>query len=192
MEIPKLKRTLLYLSLLIAASSYASGQALPAAARSGDLQVGGDFSFALPDYTPQDALGYGIYSTFDLTEHYGAEVDFHQLSISQHSPAYERSYEIGARYHRDYGIYRPYVKVLVGRGVFNFPSYFDPGTSAGNLAYNLYAVGGGVDIAIRPTINVRADLEYQSWFSGPGLENGLTPTLLSIGVAYHFNAGWPR
>jgi len=166
------------------------GQALPAAARAGDLQIGGTFTFCFPDYTPQDATGGGIYADYDVTKHLGAELTFHQVSISQHSPAYEGPYEYGVRYRWQHGSYRPYVKGLSGRGVFNFPN--PDGTVAGNLAYNLLTGGAGVDIAITPRIDVRAEMEYQHWFASVGIPNGLTPILYNFGAAYHFNAGWPH
>jgi len=190
METPTLKRIVLILAMLCPLSLMAHGQALPTAARAGDLQIGGTFTFCFPDYTPQDALGGGIYIDMDLSTHYGAELGFHQVDISQHSPAYERTYEYGGRYRRVYGSYKPYFKALLGRGVFNFPGPNQ--TEAGNLAYNMAVGGMGLDIAVTPHINVRAEAEYQRWFHAVGLENGLNPILYDVGVAYHFNAGWPH
>jgi hypothetical protein len=187
---PKLKRIVLILAMLASFSILARGQALPAAARAGDLQVGAVFTFSYPDYTPQDALGGGIYIDFDVTTHWGAELDFRQVDISQHSPAYERSYEYGVRYHRNYGIYKPYLRGGAGRGVFNFPN--PDGTAAGNIAYNMFEGAFGVDFSVTPRINVRAEVEYQRWATGVGLPNALTPINYSVGAAYHFNAGWPR
>ncbi len=75
---------------------------------------------------------------------------------------------------------------MYGRGVFNFPPYFPGGPSAANLAYNMAVIGGGTDYKLKPYLNLRADFEYQKWFSSLNLPNGLTPYLGSIGVAYHF------
>jgi hypothetical protein len=185
-----LKRIVLILAMLTSFGAVARGQALPAAARAGDLQIGGTFTFCFPDYTPQDALGGGVYIDFDFKPHWGAELDFHQVDISQHSPAYERTYEYGARYHRVYGNYKPYLRGGLGRGVFNFPN--PDGTVAGNLAYNMMEAAFGVDFSVTPRINVRAEVEYQRWFAGEGLTNALNPILYTFGAAYHFNAGWPR
>jgi opacity protein-like surface antigen len=183
---------------VLAFSSAAFGQsrggALPALYAPLDLQVGGTFSYVFPDYTPQKGVGYGIYSTLDLPNHFGAEVGFHQISILQHKPAYERTYDIGVRYHRDYrdGHLRPYLKLLYGRGVFNFPAQNGSQTSVGNLAYNMFVVGGGADYAVTRTINVRAEIEYQSWFARNGFVNGLTPILVTVGAAYHFSGKGPH
>jgi hypothetical protein len=85
---------------------------------------------------------------------------------------------------RHYSIFTPYAKGLVGRGVFNYP------LSDANLAYNMLAGGGGIDIAVHPRINVRADFELQHWYGFP--PNGLAPKIATIGVAYHFPAGKPK
>jgi hypothetical protein len=170
--------------LLLGCSTFAlHGQATSTASRRFDFQVGGDFVYDHSDYYQKAFKGAGGYSTLDFTPHFGAEIDFRQANSPVDS-AYERTYEIGARYHRTYGRFSPYAKVLYGRGVFNF--VFD-GTVVANLAYNEYVFGGGTDYEVLPFLNVRADYEYQSWL---GFQpNGLTPQVLSIGVAYHFPGG---
>jgi opacity protein-like surface antigen len=57
--------------------------------------------------------------------------------------------------------------------------------SAANLAYNIFAIGGGLDYYVLPRINVRAEYEYQQWLSFP--PNGLTPKIFSVGAAYRFH-----
>lgn len=196
-----MKRIVLILAMLTASSALALGQAPSAALRAGDLQVGATYSFVKPDYSPQNGLGFGIYSDFDFTQHFGVSVAFHDISISQHSPASETTYEIGGRYRRQYGIFKPYVKAMVGRGEFHFADNFhsNPVTEGFNnpqsgqtSGYNLFAVAGGVDFPVSPRFNVRVEGEYQHWSAGYNLQNALTPILFSGGIAYHFNAGWPR
>ncbi len=186
-----MKRILIALSLLLASSSLSWGQATSTASRA-DFELGGTYSFVLPDYTPQKAQGFGIYTNYFLTPHFGVELDYHRATISQHSPASESTFEYGLAYRRVYNIYRPYGRVAFGRGTFNFPSQTTANTSVADLSYNLYAVAGGLDVEATRTINIRAEFEYQSWFSAPGLTNGLTPTLFTIGAAYHFNPRDPR
>jgi hypothetical protein len=160
-------------------------QSRPTAARSGDLQVGGGFSSANSDYASSRIKGIAFYSSFDFKNHFGVEVDFHQLNQSGNQ-LYERTYEAGGRYVRHYGRVTPYAKALYGRGVLNFPY------SVANVAYNMLVGGGGADITVHKHINVRLDAEYQRWFSGPDLANGLTPLVLTGGVAYRFGVGRPR
>jgi hypothetical protein len=163
-------------------------QAVPTASAAGILQVGGMFNLANSDYVPQKIKGGGFYTTFDFKYHWGIEGEFHQINDSQPTSAiYERTYEIGPRYVRRYGRFAPYAKLMYGRGVFNYPPVFgDPqGGAAANLAYNLGAVGVGADYRLLRFMNVRGEYEFQRWFGFP--PNGLTPGILSIGVAYQFH-----
>jgi hypothetical protein len=171
-------------------------QSRPAAERVGDLQVGVSYSIADSDYVPSKIRGVGFYTDFDFKSHYGVELNFHQLD-DPNSIVYERSYEVGGRYvlrpRRFEGLH-PYGKVMYGRGVFNYPPPYPPpypqNLPAANLAYNLIALGAGVDFAVHPRINVRVDYEYQKWFGFP--PDGLVPQVITLGAAYHFPAGRPR
>jgi opacity protein-like surface antigen len=171
---------------LVLGASALWGQARPTASRTGDFQIGVDYVGGSSDYGYADLKGVGLYTTFDFTSHFGAEFDLHQANTSI-DKVYERTYEIGGRYHRNYGRAEPYAKVMIGRGVFNFAL---DGVTYANLAYNMFAVGGGVDYHLTRYLNVRGDYEYQDWGGFP--PNGLTPQLISIGVAYHFPAGLKR
>jgi hypothetical protein len=174
-----------FLIVLVLAATFghpAAGQSLPTATRLGDLQIGAGYSSANSDYATPRIQGLTFYSSFDFLNHFGVEVDFHQLNQSN-SDLYERSYEAGGRYIRHWGKATPYIKGLFGRGVLNFPNNY------ANLAYNMAVGGGGVDIGVQKRINIRLDAEYQSWFSGPGIPNGITPLVLTGGVAYHFGPG---
>ncbi len=181
MEIESLKNLVCAIALLAASAGAAFSQSSPTISRAGDLQVGGGYTSANSDYVPDRIRGLAFYSDFDFSEHFGVEVDFHQLSDPQPTQVYERTYEVGGRYLRHYGRFSPYAKILIGRGVFNFP------LNEANLAYNMAALGAGVDIAVHRRINVRADFEYQDWHGFP--PNGLSPSLITIGAAYHFGGG---
>jgi hypothetical protein len=169
-------------ALLAGYGGFARGQALVTASRIGDIQVGGGFSYAASDYENLNIRGGAFYADFDFRPHFGAEVDFHQLNNSP-TQLYERTYEVGGRYLlKRYGAMSPYIKVLYGRGVLNYPY------NTGNVAYNMFVGGGGVDVRVKPWLNVRGDFEYQNWLSGPGIANGLTPMIGTVGVAYHFGS----
>lgn len=202
-----LRKSIISMLLLAAGSFAAWSQSSPTASRLGDLQVGGEYSSANSDYVGNRIRGFGFYGTFDFKSHYGVELNFHQLN-DPNSIVYERSYEAGGRYIiKHYNRFTPYVKGMYGRGVFNFPAGCIDATTglplacgapnsvlskdaAANLAYNQLIGAGGVDIAVHPRINVRAEFEYQHWFGFP--PHGLTPTMVNIGVAYHFQPGKPK
>ncbi len=185
----------------IVCSSVALGQAMPGATRVVNVQAGGTFTLGYPDYTPQKAIGYGLFGTFDFTPHWGATVDFHSIDILQHSPAKEWSIGYGVRYYRTYGRYNPYINGLAGRATFDSaPDFYQHGASP---SYNWLGFGAGVDTVLSASFSIRVGMEYQNWFTGgvtgtpnsggPGtdvyLPHGLTPILYEIGVVYHFTGG---
>jgi len=164
----------------------ASGQALPTATRIADVQIGSGFVFGkstnsqvIPS-TQLTLTGFAVYGVYDGREHFGFEGNFRQINNPGGSQIYERTYEVGPRYvlHYDRYIFNPYVKVLYGRGVYNYP-----GTVA-NLAYNMYTAGGGADMRLSYSFNVRVDFEYQTWMGFP--RGDLHPSVMTLGVAYHF------
>jgi opacity protein-like surface antigen len=148
--------------------------------------VGATFSFVLPDYTPQDAVGFGFYTNYFFTDNFGAELNFHSASINSHSPAKETSFEYGIAYREVYGKYRPFVRGMGGRGSFTYPLP-NSTTTASSQGFNTISAGGGLDYEITRTLNARAEIEYQHWFASGGLPDGLTPAFFTLGIAYHFN-----
>lgn len=190
-------KKLLVCSLFAGSVMSLHAQAIATATRRGDAQIGVGYSNVTPDYTQDRFNGIAVYGDFDFSSHFGIEGEFHYAKSPNKDPAvnpiYEKSYEIGGRYHRTYNRFVPYAKVMYGRGVFNFPyykvqtSYNPPAFSyspSANLAYNLVAAGVGVDYRLTRILNVRADYEYQRWLGFP--KSGLTPSLLTFGIAYHF------
>jgi hypothetical protein len=186
-----ISRLLLLLCLIGVTGTRLHAQALPTAESHGDLQIGAMFNLADSDYRPQKFKGYGFYTTFDFRYHIGIEGEFHQINdLGSTDGVYERTYEIGPRYVLRHGRYNPYAKVMYGRGVFNYPLLpVTPGSSTleqtANLAYNIGAIGVGLDYRILPGLNARVDFEYQQWFGFP--PSGLTPKVLGIGAAYRFH-----
>jgi hypothetical protein len=172
------KRVSIFIALL-ATTSMINAQATPTAARRGDLQVGVGFSDANSDAQPERYKGFALYSDFDFKKHWGAEAEFHIVKDPTPAGRYEKTYEIGGRYFQTYGRFVPYAKLMVGRGVFNYAN------NTANLAYNMWAGGIGLDYRIKSYLNARGDFEYQNWSGFP--PHGLTPTMYTVGVAYHFN-----
>jgi opacity protein-like surface antigen len=177
-------------AMSLACTAAGHAQAKPTAKRIGDLQAGGGFVLAAPDYGRDTFKGYMGYATFDFKYHYGVEFNIHQINAPSPSKLYERTYELGGRYVRHYGIAHPYAKLMYGRGVFNYEY------NVANLAYNIGAIGAGVDFNVHRHVNVRADYEYQNWFNFRGFVSqgtvtsnsaSLSPQVFTIGAAYHFD-----
>jgi opacity protein-like surface antigen len=180
-------RAFALIGLISVTGSRLHAQATPTASADGELQIGAMFNVGNSDYRPQKFKGYGFYTTFDFRQHLGIEGEFHQLNDPDSTEGiYERTYEIGPRYVLHHGRYNPYAKLMYGRGVFKYqwPGDSYPGPAA-ILAYNLGAIGGGVDYRVVPGMNVRADYEYQRWLGFP--PNGITPWVVGIGVAFRFH-----
>ena len=173
----------LALVLLLGGASSLHAQATPTASRAGDLQVGVGYTLDRPDYGQQSFHGFAAYADFDLRSNLGLEAEFHQANTPTNNQSSQRTYEIGGRYLRTYGALVPYLKVMFGRGDFNYPF------GQTDLAYNLLAGGIGADYKLGPSLRLRAEYEYQNWYSFS--PNGLTPQLVTFGIAYHF-AGKPH
>jgi opacity protein-like surface antigen len=187
-----LKRLLLLLSLA-GGTPLLHAQASATASRAGDILVGGGYSTAASDYGVR-FNGFNIYGDFDFLSHFGVEAKFNYVKAPSPSILSEKTYEIGARYFRTYRRLVPYGKIMVGRGVFNYPACFGPpadqNVACANLAYNEVSAGIGTDVKVRPWLYVRADYEFQHWFSFRGTPtstpDSLAPKVFSIGAAYHF------
>ena len=177
-----LPAVLLILTIALGAPAAARSQSsLPTASRVGDLQIGGGFVFAHSGYnfTPINLIGVAGYATFDWHEHWGVEGDFRHSRATADNTIYERTYEIGPRVFLHHGPISPYAKFMIGRGVYNFHN------NIANVAYNLYSYGGGADLSLRPWLNLRGDYELQNWVSFP--LGTLHPSVITIGLAYHFH-----
>jgi opacity protein-like surface antigen len=173
-------RILLAVSLL-GAPTVLAAQATPTAVRKASLQVGGGYSNADLDYGPNRAAGWNAFFDYDFYHHLGLEGQFRYIKDGE-TNMYEKTYEAGPRYSRTYHErFSPYVKGMYGRGVFNFT--YQKQTVA-NIAYNLFAFGGGLDYAALRHLNLRGEYEYQHWFGFH--PSGLTPSVISIGAAYRF------
>ena len=178
MSTPSCLRPGLLVLSLAGLSTFAPAQAIPAASRLGDIQVGVGYVRAHPDYSPSTFSGYTIFADADLLRHLGVEADIHRISGLTPTTLSETSYEVGGRYRYPIGPFSPYIKLLFGAGTFSF------GSSTQNGTYGLYTGGGGVDFLALKHIVVRADFEYQRWGGFP--PRGLQPNLFTIGAAYRF------
>jgi len=178
-------RTCLVALGLASAGLAAHGQALPAASRAGDLQVGVGLSYGKTDIFDNAVTGISAYGTFDVGDHLGAEADVHMMLVNTPDDFVENTYLLGLRYKWDKTRYQPYVKALAGIGQTKvvgetFPKFVvnTPGT------FFATGLGGGIDVHLTRKLNARGDFEYQIW---PGFgPHALTPVVATLGVAYRF------
>ena len=205
---PRIKHISLLSLLCLLGTAALRGQAVPTAERLANLQVGVTFTVANSDYTNDTSnpgqtndvfnlgqptgnsiywKGIGAYANLDLRYHYGLELSYHHTASSG-TELSESTFEVGPRYIFHKGRFAPYAKGLYGRGLFNFAAYDSTGKSVqiANVGYNVLTAGGGLDLRLRPGLNIRLfDYEYQHWLNFP--PNKLNPQVVSVGVAYHFH-----
>jgi opacity protein-like surface antigen len=171
-------------ALAVLMPSAARAQATAAATRGGIVQAGIGYTNSGQDEYKQRLQGMTIYGTMDLNAHLGIEADVHMASIFKSYFQYkEQSYDVGLRYAYHRRRFVPYAKGMIGIGRATAASPTQ--IYAGNVpnTYMLFAVGGGLDYSLTDRINVRAvDFEYQRWPNF--VPHGLTPSLLTFGVAY--------
>ena len=183
----------LLLLCVTGSTSLLHAQASATASRAGDLLLGAGYTTAASDYGPR-FTGFNAFGDFDFASNYGIEAKFNYVSAPSPNTLYEKTYEIGGRYFRTYGRFVPYGRVMVGRGVFNYPPCngvtTSKSTACANLAYNMASGALGTDVKVKEWLYVRADYEFQHWFSFKGTPtsqpDSLAPSLFSIGAAYHF------
>lgn len=162
----------------------AHGQALPAASRAGQLQVGLGLSYGSTDIFDKSVTGISGYGTFDVGEHLGVEADAHLMLLNTPNDFIENTFLIGPRYKWNKGRYQPYVRVGAGIGttkIVDEPYLYVVNTPSTNFAVGF---GGGVDVVLSHNVNVRGDFEYQMWPSFG--QHALTPKMATVGVAYRF------
>jgi opacity protein-like surface antigen len=171
------------LASLLSLVSTGNAQALPTALAKGELQVGGGYSIGSSDYGQAKIQGFSGFADYDFRPHWGLEGDIHSLTIWTPDDIAENTYLAGPRF-----IYRKrnlklYAKGLVGAGSLIIQNPQRHPLEVGETDF-AYALGGGVDVAVKPYLVVRAiDVEYQHF----NYQTGLTPFVFTFGAAYRFH-----
>jgi hypothetical protein len=153
----------------VAASSYGGNQT---------IAVGGMVSGFNLDYGKRDLGGAGIFADGDLNDRWGLHGEANWLSVHQFADTHFSTYLGGPRFNfNTRGNFRPYVKLLGGGGLFNFPYNYARGS------YFVTAGGGGLEYHVAPRIRLRVvDFEYQYW---PQFSFGaIKPYGVSVGFEY--------
>jgi hypothetical protein len=165
-------------ALLIAKPVRVLAQAEPAGLGPGSyVQIGASFSDYQIDYGQRRLGGADAFIDAHLYRRIGAEAEVRMLRLNEDEGVHSTTYLIGPRVSFLAGRFRPYTKLLIGRGEFYFPFHSAEGS------YFVIAPGGGVDWHLaRTRITVRlVDIELQQW---PGFSFGaIRPYGVSSGVA---------
>jgi hypothetical protein len=158
-------------------------QAFPAATRpGGEIRAGITYTNASTDFVPKRIGGFTVYGSFSLFPHFALETDIHLLQFFTSEDYAQRSYLAGGRFYYRKNRFEPYAKVMGGIAQSVTQQRYNTYPGAPD-SYGTYALGGGLDIRAPHRLVIRAvDYEVQRWPAF--LPNGLTPSMLSFGVAY--------
>ena len=161
-----------------------AAQALPTATGPGTFsQVGLQLSDYRMNYGQRSVGGAALYFDANLTARYGIESEVRTLRLREDSGVSQTTYLAGPRFSPMRGQFRPYAKLLLGRGEFTYPFSYAKGS------YFVVAPGAGVDWQMphsRLTVRV-IDVEIQDW---PGFSFGpLRPVAISAGIAFQMHRG---
>jgi opacity protein-like surface antigen len=175
--------TLASLVCALSLTQLAHAQANPTATALSNLQIGGGFTYARTDYGQKGDRGLTIFADYDLGLHWGAEADYHYVSINTPDSVSENSFTVGPRF-----ILRKHHFKLYGKGMIGLGHISVPLTPTNSPAVNetdfLFAGGGGVEYLIGRHLTLRpVDVEYQRW----SFRTGLTPLVMTVGAAYRFH-----
>jgi hypothetical protein len=167
----------------------ASAQAVPTATGPGSfISAGLEVSGFQQDYGQRYIGGEGVFVDANLYRRVGIEAEVRLLNARTSEDVKLQTYLIGPRISTDIHSFRPYIKLLAGRGGFDFPFHYATGS------YFVVAPGAGLDWHLGESrFNVRViDFEYQVW---PQFSFGeLHPYGASVGISYNlFEPGFsPR
>ena len=176
-------RTVLLLCLLSPVAALA--QAVPTSGSNQHVQVGGEFTYTLPDYGQQDAQGASGFVSYDFSRFVGVEADAHFGTLRAPGSIREKSFLVGPRFFYHAGRFTPYVRATIGRAFFQGQGLsLIQGNTTTN--YTAFGFGGGLEIRATRRILIRAvDGEFQRWTNFP--PSNLSPLVLSSGVAFRFH-----
>lgn len=174
---------------MLGVSVASHAQAIPMAERTGHIQVGAGFSFAIPDYSKTYIKGFTIYGDADLWKRLGIEADVHYISILTPTDIGQNTFLVGPRFSViRQGRLNAYVKALGGVGRFVYQPGWNPNPHTDT--FGVYSLGGGIEYRASRHLNIRAvDIEAQRWpsYGTPGFPaHGLTPFVTTFGAAYTF------
>jgi hypothetical protein len=163
----------------------AMAQAVPTATSPGSsIAVGGTYSMYQTEYGQRVLGGAGFHLDINPRKSFGLEAEARWLRQNQQANTHENTYLIGPRYQTSIGSsrWKPYFKVLVGLGVFNFPYDYQKGQ------YFVVAPGAGLECRLNDTFSLRViDIEYQRW---PQFTYGpITPYGVGFGITWRIFNG---
>jgi len=154
------------------------------------LSIGIAASGFQQDYGRNSIAGEAAYLDANLYRRIGVEVEVRRLNVHTEEDVKENTYLAGLKIATNPRRFRPYLKLLMGRGTIDFPFHYATGS------YFVIAPSTGLDYHLRNSrFNIRVvDFQYQLWpqFSFGtlhpyGITTGISFDLLRPGFNPHGN-----
>ena len=155
-----MKRVIAVLGLAVIFSLAARAQDVRAGIGPGTyVSVGATVSRYNTDYGQTQMAGGTVFVDANLYNRIGIEAEGRRLRLNSDDGLQQSTYMVGPRISRDFHSLRPYSKLLVGRGVFEYPFGYARGS------YLAVAAGAGLDwhVGHSPLVVRVIDFEYQRW-----------------------------
>ena len=181
------------LSIALASAGNASAQALTAGGVGAEIAPFVQTTLLHTDYGNAGNLGFtaGVdYSRF-MSSIVQPSVEL-RITAGSNAAVTERTYSGGLKLASTFHAIHPYAALLAGYGTIDF---LHPVITAGFQPYwwdnsIVYSIGGGADFDVLRSWKLRVDFLQQFWH----LPAPLTPTTLSVGIAYRlpFHTGEAR
>jgi opacity protein-like surface antigen len=101
----------------------------------------------------------------------------------------QKNFLLGPKFEYPLGRFHPYVDFFIGRGEIN---YHDPGFVFGNTRFIstntlVYSPGVGLDYNLTHNLAIKADAQFQHWYTPAVASGAIHPTALTVGVVYNFD-----
>lgn len=185
MKRPQVLTSLLLLASIFGLARTSQAQALPAAEKTGRIDLFGSYTFTQPDYGRENDNGFSVGGDYALRRFiFGTPAVAGRYSRVTGPTATETFVGGGLESHYKISVVRPYVMALFGLGGVDVSRahYSDSG--------NELLLGGGADVPLTRRFSARGEFAYG--FLHISGRNGtaagaidLNPSSVNVGVVYH-------
>lgn len=167
-----------------------SAQARPVATRKAEISAFGMYSRVTPDWGPTNNNGFTIGADYMRATHWflRPSLEF-RATFAPGNTVGERTIGGGVRVDHPLGRFHPYADFLVSAGTITFTH---PQLDVRHKLYKsdnsiVYTYGGGLEYDLTHTWAAKVDYQGEHWQLG--INQSLTPRVLSFGVTYRIPFG---
>jgi hypothetical protein len=181
-------------SLFLVALRNLKAQALPAAARTGELSAFATYSRVTTDYGYPNKGGttFGLLYVREVRWFLTPSIEFRVKATFDGRTVDEHTWGGGIRFERRIRDFRPYGNFFISSGTihYNFSNPYNPHPTATPYTWDnsiVYSPGFGVDYNLSRYWGARFDYQFEFW--NLGNSQTLTPQAMSFGILYRIQFG---